>query len=162
MTSTAARPIPEGYGTVTPWIIGPNTAGLLDFLAAAFDAHELARVEVGGVIGHAETRIGDSVVMMFDAPRNWPATPGFLRLFVEDCDAAYQQALAAGATSVTEPTTLAFGDRVGRVSDPFGNLYWIQTRLEDLDEAEIARRWTQPEYAAAMEYVQGSLFVPGG
>jgi uncharacterized glyoxalase superfamily protein PhnB len=95
----------------------------------AFDAEELARVHVeDGSIGHAEVRIGDSVVMMFDTKADWPETPCFLRLYVEDCDAVYQQALKAGATSVTEVTYLFFGDRVGRARDPFGNLWWIQIR----------------------------------
>jgi PhnB protein len=134
----AVRPIPEGYHTVTPWIISKATARLLDFVKEAFGAEELARVHVeDGSIGHAEVRIGDSVVMMFDAKADWPETPCFLRLYVEDCDAVYQQALKAGATSVTEVTYLFFGDRVGRVRDPFGNLWWIQTRIEDLDYEEV-------------------------
>jgi PhnB protein len=153
-------PIPDGYHSVTPWIIGKDTAGLIDFLKAAFGAEELGRMtDEHGVIGHAEVRIGDSVVMMFDKP-DWPPTPAFLRLYVDDVNATFEKALAAGATVVTRPTHLFWGDLVGRLSDPFGNLYWVQTRIEDVDEAEMARRMTDEKFTAALEYVQGSLFVP--
>ncbi|MGY1583190.1 VOC family protein [Streptomyces sp. MN13] len=70
---------------------------------------------------HAEVRIGDSVVMMFDARPEWPSPPGFLRFYVEDADAVHRQAVAAGGTSVTEVIHLFFGDQVGRVRDPLGN-----------------------------------------
>ncbi|RSD22133.1 VOC family protein [Amycolatopsis eburnea] len=152
-----ASPVPAGYTTVTPWIIGHDTAALLDFLKRAFDAEELGRV-VGddGKIGHAEVRIGDAVVMAFDAPDGWAETPAFLRLYVPDSEETQRRAIAAGATEVTRQTVLFFGDRVGRVRDPFGNLWWIQTRLEDLDEAELARRAQLPEYIEAMAYVQGA------
>lgn len=150
---------PAGYGTVTPWIIGRDTAGLMDFLARAFDAVEIIRLtDERGVIGHAEMRLGDSMVMMFDARPDWPPTPAFLRLYLPDADASFAQALAAGAVAVTDVTHLAFGDRVGRVRDPFGNLYWLQTRVEEVPEAEINRHWTDPECAARMAYVQGADF----
>lgn len=151
------NPVPDGYTTVTPWIIGRDTAGLLDFLKAAFDAEELGRV-VGedGKIGHAEVRIGDAVVMAFDSPDGWDPTPAFLRLYVPDSEETQRRAIAAGATEITRQTVLFFGDRVGRVRDPFGHLWWIQTRLEDLDEAELARRAQLPEYVEAMNYVQGA------
>ncbi|MFJ4817625.1 VOC family protein [Streptomyces sp. NPDC088801] len=156
------KPIPDGYHTVTPWIISRDTAGLIDYLKEAFDAEEIARV-VGedGRIGHAEVRIGDSVVMPFDAPPNWPPTPAFLRLYVEDADAAHRRAVAAGGTSVTEVTHLFFGDRIGRVRDPLGNLWWLQTRVEDVSPEEMERRLHDPKWTAAMAYVQGADFFPG-
>ncbi|MFG1735215.1 VOC family protein [Paenibacillus sp. 843] len=158
--SKAVKPIPDGYTSVTPWIISRNSAALIELLQQAFQAEELARVYVGdGIIGHAEVRIGDAVVMMFDAKPEWPDSPAYLRLYVEDCDAVYQQALAAGAVSVTEPTSLFFGDRVGRVRDPFGNLWWIQTRMEDLTSEEMERRAQDPEYIRAMAYVAGADIV---
>ena len=157
----SVRAVPEGYYTVTPWIISPDTAGLIDYVRAAFDAEEIARVVVdGGRIGHAEVRIGDSVVMMFDSMPDWPPTPAFLRLYVEDADATHRRAVAAGGTSVTEVTHLAFGDRVGRVRDPFGNLWWIQTRVEDLTLDEMNERFADPTFVAAMEYVAGAEFFP--
>lgn len=154
--------IPEGYHAVTPFVIAKDAARFLDFMADAFDAKELARV-VGdnGKIGHAETRIGDSVVMTFDAKDGWPDTPAFLRLYVEDCAAAYERALAAGAESVTRPTDMPWGDRVARVRDPLGNLWWLMTRLEDLSPEEMERRYTQKDYIDAMEYVQNAEFFPG-
>ncbi|MFG3507560.1 VOC family protein [Streptomyces sp. NPDC047821] len=159
----SVRAVPEGYTTVTPWIITHDTAGLIDYLERAFGAEDLGRfVMEDGSIGHAELRIGDARVMAFDGPRDWPVTPAFLRLYVEDADATHRRAVEAGGTSVTEVTPLFFGDRVGRVRDPFGNLWWIQTHVEDVDEAEQARRMTDPEYLKAMEYVMGSLYQPPG
>jgi PhnB protein len=161
MTSTsgpvkyAAR---EGYTAVTPWIISHDTGGLLDFLGRAFGAEELTRVpNADGSIGHAEARIGDAVVMLFDAPKDWPGTPAFLRLYVDDADALFSRAIAAGATPISNVTQLAFGDRVGRVRDPFGNIWWLQTRIEDVSEEEMAKRSTEPKWAKAMAYMQTSL-----
>jgi PhnB protein len=156
--TTAPHFRPDGYGAVTPWIITPDTAALLEFLKAAFDAEELARiVNPDGTIGHAEARIGDSIVMAFDRPHRWPHTPAFIRLYVPDADRAQDQALAAGATEVTSVTALAFGDRVGRIRDPLGNIWWLQTHVEDVDPGELGRRWTDPEWVEAMTYVQDSL-----
>jgi len=154
----AVQPIPKGYSTVTPWIISRDTARLLDFVKQAFGAEELARVHVeNGAIGHAEFKIGDAIVMAFDAEEEWPNTPCFLRLYVEDGDAVYQQALSAGAISVTKMTSMFWGDRIGRVRDPLGNIWWIQTRLEDLDPEEMGRRAGEKQYRDAMQYVQQSL-----
>ena len=153
--------IPEGYTTVTPWLISPDTAQLIDYVTAAFGAEELYRLTAGdGTIGHAEVRIGNAIVMMFDAPPVWPSTPGFLRLYVDDADAVHQQAVAAGGTSVTEVTHLYFGDRAGRVRDPLGNLWWIHTRIEDVSAEELERRLTDPVFTKAMEYVQSAEFFP--
>jgi uncharacterized glyoxalase superfamily protein PhnB len=153
--------IPDGYHTVTPWIIGRDTAGLMDFLAAAFDAEDLGGrvVDEHGNIGHAEMRIGDSIVMMFDNP-DWPPTPAFLRFYVSDVHETLKKAVAAGGTVVTEPTHLFWGDLVARVHDPFGNLYWLQTRIEVVEEAEITRRLSDEKFLAAMQYVQSSIFKP--
>ena len=149
--------IPEGYTTVTPWLISPDTARLIDYVTAAFGGEELYRFTAeDGTIGHAEVRIGNAIVMMFDAPPVWPPTPGFLRLYVDDADAVHQQAVAAGGTSVTEVTHLYFGDRAGRVRDPLGNLWWIQTRVAALTPDEVGQRLAMPEFIDAMNYVQGS------
>ena len=154
---TRPRPIPEGYGTVTPWVVTNDTRRLLEFMKQAFDAEELGRVEVeGGAIGHAEARIGDSIIMMFDSP--FPvATPGLLRLYVEDGAAVFARAVEAGATVVTQLTDLAWGDRVGRVRDPLGNLWWIQERVEEPTPEELARRFQDPKFTQAMHYLQSTL-----
>ncbi|MFD7162510.1 VOC family protein [Streptomyces violascens] len=158
----SVTPVPEGYSTVTPWIISRDTLQLIGYLKRAFGAVELAcLVGADGTVEHAEVRIGDSVVMMFDARPEWPPTPAFLRLYVEDADAVHRQAVAAGGTSVTEVTHLSFGDRVGRVRDPLGNLYWIQTHVEDVSPQEMQRRFGDPGFTKAMEYVQGADFFPG-
>ncbi|RSN08431.1 VOC family protein [Nonomuraea sp. WAC 01424] len=156
------NPIPEGYTTVTPWLISSDTDGLITWMEAAFDAVELGRMaDEEGRIAHAEARIGNAVVMMFDARPEWPPTPGFLRLYVPDADTAHRRAVEAGGTSVTEVTHLFFGDRVGRVRDPWGNLWWIQTRVEDVSPEEAERRLTDPGFVKAMEYVQSADFFPG-
>jgi PhnB protein len=113
------HPVPAGYTTVTPWIISPDTSKLLDLANGAFGAEELVRVfNNNESFGHAEFRVGDAIVMAFDGDSSWKHTPSFLRLYVNDCDAVYQQTLNAGATSVTKMTNLAFGDRVARIRDP--------------------------------------------
>jgi PhnB protein len=157
----AVKPVPEGYTTVTPWIISRDTAQLIDYLKEAFDAEETARLAGrDGRIEHAEVRIGDAVVMMFDTKPGWPPTPGFLRLYVTDADAVHHKAVTAGGTSVTEVTHLFFGDRVGRVRDPLGNLWWIQTHIEDLTPQEMERRLGDPAFTKAMAYVQSADFFP--
>jgi uncharacterized glyoxalase superfamily protein PhnB len=153
--------IPEGYTTVTPWIISRDTGRLIAFVEAAFDAVEIARVaDDQGAIGHAEFRIGNSIVMGFDAKAGWPDTPAFLRLYVDDADETHRRAVAAGGTSVTDVTHLFWGDRVGRVRDPLGNLWWIQTRVEEVDEAEMGRRMSDPVWLERMAYVQSSIAFP--
>ena len=143
---------------MTPWIISSDTSRLIEFVREAFGASELARIPgPDGGIGHAEVRIGDSVVMMFDAREGWPQTPVFLRVYVADADATQQRALAAGATEVTAVTGLFFGDRVGRVRDPLGNLWWIQAHVEDVDPCELAERPRDPAAAEALRNVESSL-----
>lgn len=156
--SKAVKPIPEGYTSVTPWIISRNTVQLLDFIAKAFDGEELSRIyNPDGSVGHAEIRIGGAVVMAFDAKEEWPDTPGFLRLYVEDGSTAFEKALQAGATAVTQMTELFFGERVGRVKDPLGNVWWIHERLEELDHEEMFKRAGESRFIEAMRYVQDSL-----
>jgi PhnB protein len=110
-----------------------------------------------GAIGHVEVTIGTSIVMLFDSYPGWPVTPAFLRLYLEDADTTHQQALAAGATSVTEVTELFWGDRVGRVRDPFGNIWWLQSHVADVPFDEMQQRMTDPAMVEAMQYVQQTL-----
>jgi uncharacterized glyoxalase superfamily protein PhnB len=153
--------VPPGYTTVTPWIISADTGALIDFAERVFGAEELARIEgPEGDIQHAELRIGDAVVMAFDAPRGHPGAPAFLRLYVADAEATYARALAAGATPVTEPTELFWGDRLARVRDPLGNVWWLQERLEELEPEEMARRAALPDFVEAMRYVRSAELLP--
>lgn len=146
--------VPNGYHTVTPWMISAGgTARLIDFVVGVFDATELSRMEVGGVIGHAEVQIGDSVVMMFDRP-GWAPTPAFLRLYVADDAEVLRRAVDRGATVVTEPTELFWGDRVSRFRDPAGHLWWIHQRVAEPGPDELDRRLHDPGFISAMEYVQ--------
>lgn len=152
--------VPEGYHTVTPWLITRgHTAELIDFILEVFDATDLGRVGEAPNIGHAEVRIGDSVVMLFDKP-NWPGTPAFLRLYVEDDKATLAKATNLGATVVTEPTELFWGDRVSRFADPFGNLWWLHQRVAEPTAEEMDERMQDPKFIEAMNYVQSADFTP--
>jgi uncharacterized glyoxalase superfamily protein PhnB len=135
------KPIPDGYHSITPYLLGPGTARLIDFLKQAFGAIESGRMErPDGAIMHAELKIGDSMLMLSDGGGEWKAMPASLYLYVPDVDATYQRAIAAGATSVTEPTTQFYGDRHGGVKDPSGNIWWIATHLEDVSSEELKKR----------------------
>ncbi|RJQ80544.1 VOC family protein [Pseudonocardiaceae bacterium YIM PH 21723] len=160
--NSAASPIPAGYHSVTPWIISRDAAGVIEFLKRVFDAEELGEpvYAENGRIGHAEVRIGDSVVMLFDARDDWVDTPAYLRLYVADSDETQRRAIEAGAEEVTRQTELFFGDRVGRIRDPFGNLWWIQTRVADLDWPDMERRMNEPGYIEAMRYVASADIIP--
>ena len=154
----AVPPIPEGTSTVMPWIISRDTAKLLDFMKQAFGAQELSCLyNEDGTIAHAEVKIGNSIVGGFDAREGWPNIPCFLRLYIEDADAVYHQALSAGATAVTELTNLSWGDRGGRVRDPLGNVWWIQSRVEQVAQEEATRRATEKQYLDARRYTRESL-----
>lgn len=115
----AVKPIPEGYHSVTPYLIVEGAAELLDFLREAFGAEQRVRMDTpDGSVAHAEVTIGDSVVMLADASEQWPANPGALHLYVEDCDTVYRRALEAGATEIQAPRDEFYGDRSGCVRDP--------------------------------------------
>ncbi len=133
---------PAGYHTVTPYLTVPGVAALLDFLKKAFGAREIERMErPGGGIIHAEVTIGDSKVMMGEPMQEAKATPASLYLYLEDVDAVYKRALAAGATSLREPANQFYGDRVAGVKDPSGNEWYIATRVEDVAPEEMMKRF---------------------
>lgn len=95
--------------------------------------------------------------MMFDARKNWPSTSAFIRLYVGNADKVFESAVKAGAKPVTEMTKLFFGDRVGHVRDPLGNIWWIQTHIEDIDFQDMEKRAKYPSMMQAMKYVQETL-----
>src|ERR1035441_463945 len=135
------KPIPEGYHTVTPYLVVQGAGKLIDFMKAAFDAQEMFRMPMpDGSIGHAEMRIGNSMVMVGEARDQWKAMPTALYLYLEGVDAAYASALAAGATAISEPKNQFYGDRQGAVQDMCGNSWWIATHIEDVSEEEMKRR----------------------
>jgi uncharacterized glyoxalase superfamily protein PhnB len=120
----------QDYNTVTPYLVVPDVARLIDFLARAFGAVERGRVPRGdGSIMHAEVVMGDSVVMMGEPTGEMGPMPAAIFLRVPDADAAYRAALDAGATSISEPKDQPHGHRYGGVKDPCGNLWWPATRL---------------------------------
>jgi PhnB protein len=140
----AVKAKPDGFHSVTPYLVVEGAAKVIDFAKQTFDAQEIMRmVAPGNRIGHAELRIGDSIVMLGDAHGDHQPTRAMLHLYVDDADAIYQRALAAGATSVQEPTNQFYGDRSGGVKDPCGNLWWIATHIEDVPPDELKRRAEQ-------------------
>jgi PhnB protein len=133
--------IPEGYRTVTPYLTVRRAAALLDFVKSAFDAQEIAAMKgPDGSIRHAEARIGDSMIMMGEAPPGSTTMPAMLYLYVKDADATYARALQAGAKSLHEPSTQFYGDRHGAVTDASGTQWWIATHVEDVTPDEMKRR----------------------
>ncbi|KQW05342.1 glyoxalase [Leifsonia sp. Root4] len=151
---------PEGYTSVAPWVVTDDTGALLDFITAAFDGVELARVAVeDGTIGHGEIRVGDTVVLAFDRRPDWPVIPSLLRVYVPDADAAMAAAVAHGARIVTEAADSAWGDRGGRIRDPFGNIWWVMSRAESVTPERAWQRMSEPKYAAAMRMAQETLDV---
>ena len=146
----SVKPIPEGYHSVTPYMGIDNAAEAIEFYQKAFGATQVMRLDMpDGKVGHAELRIGDSPIMLGSpcpemALRNPDEhTSVGLHLYVSDVDAQYQQAIDAGALSVSEPKDQFYGDRSASVKDPFGHLWFLATRKEDLTEAQIRERATE-------------------
>ena len=137
----AVKPKPDGYHTVTPYLVVEGAAALIDFLKSAFGAQEFHRFAApGGRIGHAEVWIGDSAVMLGDARAEFQPMTAMLYLYVDDVDTLYQRALDAGAESVQPPADQFYGDRSAGVKDPCGNLWWMATHIEDVPGDELKRR----------------------
>lgn len=137
----AVKPIPDGYHTITPYLVIQGAPRLIDFLKQAFEAQETERItQPDGTIGHAEVRIGDSVVMMAEARGEWKPMPSAIYLYVNDTDAVYQRALQAGAISTMAPANQFYGDRSAGVQDPSGNQWWIATHQEDVPPEELKKR----------------------
>jgi PhnB protein len=139
-----AKPIREGFHTVTPYLFTKNSARLIAFLCEAFAAEVLGRKDrPDGAVMHAELRIGDSMVMLGDASGDFGPMPTSIYLYVPDCDTVYQQARAAGAISISEVRNMPSGERYGGVKDPVGNIWWIATHVEDPTPEEQERRWRE-------------------
>ncbi|MEM7349806.1 MAG: VOC family protein [Acidobacteriota bacterium] len=136
------QPIPDGYTAITPYLLVEGAAKLLDFLAEAFGAEESFRLDrPDGSLMHAEIRIDDAAVMVGEPMGEFGPMPGSIYLYVKDCDAVYERALAAGGVSVMPVTHMAHaGERYGGVKDPSGNLWWIATHVEDVSHEEEKRR----------------------
>ncbi len=133
----SVKPVPDGYHSVTPYLTVKGAAQLIGFLKEAFGAEETFRMG-GDRVMHAEVRIGDSMVMLGDAPDQ--PMPAMIHLYMPDVDAVYRRALTAGATSEREPADQFYGDRSAGVRDAFGNVWWIATHVEDVPPEELQRR----------------------
>lgn len=134
---------PAGYHTVTPFICNTGIRETIDFAKAAFGAIEReVHLDAEGKIRHGEIMIGESIIMVSEASGD-AAHPAMFYLYVEDCDAVYAKAVAAGGKSLREPTTEFYGDRSCGVVDSFGNQWWLGTHVEDVSAEELQRRMNE-------------------
>jgi PhnB protein len=149
MAKKATRFIPEGFHSVTPYLIVRGAGGAIEFYKKVLNATELYRMPMpNGKIGHAEIRIGDSRLMLADeapevnarAPQSIGGTPVGLCVYVEDCDAVFNRAVSAGAKVERPLADQFYGDRSGTVVDPYGHKWTIATHKEDLTPEEIKER----------------------
>jgi PhnB protein len=140
---------PAGYYALTPYLIVTDAARAIEFYKQVFGATEGMRISMpGGKVGHAEIKIGDSYLMLADefpemdirSPQTIGGTPVGLALFVEDCDAVFARAVAAGAKVIRPLQDQFYGDRSGTVLDPFGHKWTIATHKEDVSPEEIQKR----------------------
>jgi PhnB protein len=145
----ATKPIPDGYHTATPYLIVNGAAEAIEFYKRAFAATELLRMaDPQGRIGHAEIRVGDSVIMLADehhdmgyrGPRSMGGSSVSILLYVDDVDTIFDRALSAGATVQRPIANQFYGDRSGKLEDPFGHVWTIATHVEDVSPEEMRRR----------------------
>lgn len=137
----AAKPIPDGYHTITPYLIVEDADKLVEFIEQVFDGKLIFKMETDkGRISHGEMKIGDSMLMLSEASGDWKSTRTMLYLYVNDVDTVHQKALATGASQIKEPENQFYGDRSSMVQDSFGNFWGIATHIEDVSEAEMEQR----------------------
>jgi PhnB protein len=153
-----AKPIPEGYHSVTPHLIIKGAADAIEFYKQAFGATELFRFAApDGTIRHAELKIGDSPIMLADefaemgykGPQTLGGSPVSLMIYVEDVDTVFNQAVATGATIREALQDKFYGDRIGTVVDPFGHVWHLSTHQEDLSLEEVEERAKQASAKAS-------------
>lgn len=139
--TTKPNPVPTGYHTVTPYLTVRDAVGLIEFLRKVFDAEQVERHDrPDGTIMHAEVRIGDSMLMISDACEQMGPMTSHLYFYVPDTDATYRKAMEADSESIMQPENQFWGDRMGGVRDPWGNLFWIGTHVEDVSAEELQKR----------------------
>jgi len=142
------NPIPDGYNSVTPYLVVDDAAKAIEFYKQAFGAEEKFRMPMGDRIGHAELKIGDSFVMLADefpsmdhlGPKSRGGTTVSLLLYVNDVDSSYKTAIDAGAKQLRPIENQFWGDRMGSLTDPFGHQWSLATHVEDVSEDEMERR----------------------
>jgi PhnB protein len=142
------KPIPDGYHSVTPYMIIKGAAAAIEYYRNAFGATELFRMEHEGKVGHAEIKIGDSPIMLADehpemnafSPKTVGGTPVSLMIYVEDVDSIFKRAIELGGTEMKPVQDQFYGDRSGTLTDPFGHVWTVATHMEDLTPEEIDSR----------------------
>ena len=156
----AVRPVPEGYSSITPYLIVSGAAEAIDFYTKAFGAHELMRMPTpNGKVAHAEMQIGNSRLMLADeqpesgqrSPRSIGGSATGLMLYVDDVDNVFMRAIGAGANVQQAVTDQFYGDRSGQLTDPFGHVWTVATHVEDVPEAELQRRMEKSMAAVGRE-----------
>ncbi|HEX8131109.1 MAG TPA: VOC family protein [Pyrinomonadaceae bacterium] len=164
MTDTTTKHIPEGYHSITPYLHITGAARAIEFYKEIFGATEVMRIDApGGKIGHAEIKIGDSHIMLADefpemdvrSPQSFGGSPVGLLLYVEDVDAVAERAVAAGAKLQSPLEDKFYGDRMGKLVDPFGHIWAIATHKEDVSPEEMAERMAALEVEKHAEALQG-------
>ena len=157
----ATKPVPEGYRTATPYLIVKGAADALEFYKRTFGATEMLRMaDSQGSVGHAEIRIGDSVIMLADehpsmgyrGPRTLGGSSVSILLYVEDVDSVFERAVKAGGRSLRPVADQFYGDRSGTLEDPFGHVWTVATHVEDVPPEEMKRR-----AEAAMQSARSSV-----
>jgi len=147
--ATEVKPIPEGYHSVTPYLIIKGAARAIDFYKQAFGAVEMFRMPgPNGAIGHAELRIGDSIIMLADeihsspyrSPDSFGGSPVSLMIYIANVDHVFARALSLGARQSRAVQDQFYGDRSGNLIDPFGHVWTIATHVEDVSPEELQRR----------------------
>ncbi|MBS1910938.1 MAG: VOC family protein [Bacteroidetes bacterium] len=145
----SVNPIPEGYRGITPYITVRDAASAIEFYRNAFGATETMRImQPDGRVGHAELLIGSAPIMLSDefpehgitGPQTLGGTPVTMHLYVEDVDAFAERAVAAGATLLRPVANQFYGDRGGKLQDPYGHAWWVATHVEDVSPEEMQRR----------------------
>jgi PhnB protein len=145
---TIVKPIPDGYHSVTPYLIIKGAADAIEFYKKAFGATELFRMDHEGKVGHAEIRIGDSPIMLADespemgykSPTALGGTPVSIMIYVDDVDTIFKQAIAAGGEQQKPVQDQFYGDRSGTLKDPFGHVWHVATHKEDVSSEEMEKR----------------------
>jgi PhnB protein len=147
--ASKTKPIPDGRAGAIPYLIVKDAARAIEFYKLAFGAAEVMRfTDPKGKVGHAEVMIGEALIMLADefpeldvrSPESYGGSPVTIHLYVEDVDAVAERAIEAGAKLVRPVEDQFYGDRGGKLSDPFGHIWWFATHKEDVSPAEMRKR----------------------
>jgi uncharacterized glyoxalase superfamily protein PhnB len=139
--TNSVRAVPDGFHTITPFLVVDNAADLIDFIKAAFEGKITYMMQSeDGVVRHSTVRIGDSQVMVSNGNEMYGSMPAMLHLYVEDVDKIYKQAREAGGETIAQPEDQFYGDRTAAVRDRWSNQWWIATHIEDVGEKEMKKR----------------------